>query len=64
MVLIPLLRPGTWTLYSKSDPRWNASGADNVGAFVMPKGCKEKLEELKKVLGEPPEDLEWNYMKD
>lgn len=62
--MIKLVRPGSWYLLSKSDPRWNCYGEGNVGGFVMPKECKEKLEELKKQYGTPPDDLEWGYMKD
>ena len=64
MGMFKLTSSGTWWLNSKSDPRWNTSGETDVGGFVMPSECKEKLEELKKKLGDPPEDLEWGYMKD
>lgn len=57
-------REGTWTLCSPTDPRWNASGTDLVGGFMMPEKCKQKLAELKKELGHPPADLKWSYMKD
>jgi hypothetical protein len=30
----------------------------------MPPECEAKLEELKKKLGEPPDDLTYGYMKD
>lgn len=55
---------GGWYLRSKSDPRWNADGRSFVGGFTMPNECKRKLEEMKRELGEPPDDLEWGYMKD
>jgi len=55
---------GTWWLRSKEDPRWDCSGRDDVGSFVMSNKCKEKLEELKKLYREPPKDLEFGYMKD
>ena len=55
---------GTWRFRSKSDPRWNSKGRTYVGGFVMPEACRKKLEKLKRALGEPPEDLEWGYMKD
>jgi len=58
-------REGGWWLRSESDPRWNSDGrSDGVGGFVMPEECQSKLEELKRQLGEPPEDLKWGYMKD
>ena len=53
-----MLKPGVWTLFSKKDPRWNCSGEDLVGGLVLPEKCKEKFEELKKELGNPPDDLE------
>ena len=64
MGLFSPVREGSWWLRSKSDPRWNSDGRTDVGGFVMPDECKQKLEELKKQLGELPEDLKWGYMKD
>ena len=64
MGLFNPVREGSWWLRSKSDPRWNSDGRTDVGGFVMPDECKRKLEELKQKFGEPPEDLEWGYMKD
>lgn len=55
---------GTWWLTSKADPRWNVSGRCGVGGFTMPREARNKLDELKSTLGEPPADLEWGYMKD
>lgn len=56
---------GSWSIYSKKDPHWRAYGTSEfVGGFKMPRECKEKLQELKKLYGEPPDDLEWSYMKD
>ena len=56
---------GTWWLKSKADPRWDDSGASaSVGMFAMPAEVKQRVEELKARLGEPPSDLEWGYMKD
>ena len=64
MSMIKLLTEGGWWLKSESDPRWNCSGSsDSVGGFVMPPECKQKFEDLKKELGEPPEDLKYGYMK-
>ena len=55
----------TWYMSSKTDPKWNASGhSDYVGGFDIPIDCKNKIEFLKKSMGEPPEDLIWGYMKD
>ena len=64
MGLFSPVREGSWWLRSKSDSRWNSDGRTYVGGFVMPDECKRKLDELKKTLSEPPEDLEWGYMKD
>lgn len=55
---------GSWWLRSKSDSRWNADGRASVGMFGMPSECKEKVELLTLKYGEPPEDLEFGYMKD
>jgi hypothetical protein len=30
----------------------------------MPSECERRIEELKQELGDPPDDLEWGYMKD
>lgn len=59
-----LTTSGSWWINSKSDPRWNASGSDDVGGFVIPLAAKEKIEALKAMLGEPPSDLKYGYMKD
>ena len=64
MGIFSLVREGSWWLRSKSDQRWNSDGRADVGGFVMPEECKQKLEALKRKLGEPPYDLEWGYMKD
>lgn len=64
MSMFKLTREGTWWLRSQKDSRWNSSGRIDVGGFAMPQDCKNELEELKKRLGEPPDDLEWGYMKD
>lgn len=59
-----LLSSGSWTVYSKSDPRWNAHGDCKVGGFVMSSGANDHIERMKAILGEPPEDLQYSYMKD
>ena len=56
-------KPGSWYLHSKKDPRWNVNGTGSVGGFVMSAECEAKLEELKKLYGEMPDDLEHGYMK-
>ncbi|MBU1179802.1 hypothetical protein KJ885_02585 [Patescibacteria group bacterium] len=58
-------RPGFWWIRSKKDPRWNADGQSLfVSEGEMPQECKEKLEEFKKIYGEPPDDFEWGYLRD
>jgi len=60
-----MIKEGEWWLSSETDPRWNCSGRDYVGGFEMPAKASEALEEKKKEFGvEPPEDLEFGYMKD
>ena len=59
-------KPGSWYLYSKLDPHWNATGrCENlIVSAGMPEECSTKLEELKQQLGNPPEDLKYGVMKD
>jgi len=58
------IKEGSWSLRSNKDSRWNCYGRGTVGGLIMPIECKEKIEELKLTLGEPPSDLTWGYMKD
>lgn len=59
-------KPGSWSLTSKSDPRWNCGG--HVSALVVMAGlhpdAERALERLRERLGKPPEDLEYGCMKD
>ncbi len=65
MGLIKLLRHGSWWVTSASDPRWNGSGrSDHVGMFATPGEATAHVERKRQELGEPPDDLEWGYMKD
>ena len=59
-----LLREGTWSVSSRLDPRWNASGHCMCGGFVIPREAAEHIDAKKRELGDPPTDLEWGYMKD
>jgi hypothetical protein len=53
---------GTWTLESKLDPRWNASG--NASGMWSAMAETDKCVEAKKAfLGEPPADLESGFFK-
>lgn len=62
--MIDIFTSGSWWLHSGKDSRWNATGRDLVGGKSMPEKCRQKIEELKKELGDPPDDLEWGYLKD
>ena len=59
-----MMRPGTWSIRSESDPRWRTSGRAVVGMFADPPEIDAHITELTKLHGEPPADLEWGYMKD
>ena len=59
------LKTGCWTISSKSDPRWDDSGEGVVGGLTLPYEALDYVEAKKKELGEePPDDLEYSYMKD
>lgn len=60
-----MIREGSWWLTSETDSRWNKNGRGFVGGFEVPKDAKEYIEEMKKKLNcDPPDDLEFGYMKD
>ena len=60
------IREGSWWLHSETDSRWNRQGRSSaVGGFVMPQEATNAIEEMKKEFNEdPPDDLEYGYMKD
>jgi len=59
------IRKGSWWLNSPSDSRWNDQGRCHVGGLTLPADAQTSIDKNKKLLGiEPPEDLEWGYMKD
>jgi len=64
MSLIPLTRPGTWTLSSQTNPEWDSSGHSQCGGFMIPPECKAKIKLLEEKLGQQPIDLTFEYMKD
>ena len=65
MGMIKLTREGSWWVSSKSDPRWDCQGSGSVGGFMCPSEATATIERKKKELGEePPDDLEFGYMKD
>lgn len=62
-------QPGSWSISSKLDTRWNFNGTakDLVISSGLPGGCKEcknKINELIQLYGDPPEDLEVGCDKD
>jgi len=63
MGLFKIVREGSWWLRSEQDPRWNCSGSACVGGFVQPQECKDMIKIKTEEFGDPPEDLEWEYMK-
>lgn len=54
----PHMYAGSWRMWSKKDPRWNASGYTH-GFLQYCCPCTDKIEELKGRLGAPPDDLQW-----
>lgn len=61
-----MLREGTWWTRSKKDPRFNMNGRGIVGMFALPEDAKVAIDKKCAELGlaEPPDDLEFEYMKD
>lgn len=57
-------RMGSWSLTSMSDPRWDTFGVGLVGGLRMPEDATKALKAKKLILGTPPADLEYSYMKD
>jgi hypothetical protein len=59
-------KPGYCSLSSKKDDRWNVEvRCENiVFRSGLPDELKKKYEELKKKLGDPPNDLRWGGIKD
>lgn len=61
-----MMRSGSWSVSSKTDPRWNGSGrSEAVGMFSIPREAQAHIDAKKLELGEePPADCEYSYMKD
>lgn len=56
---------GTWSVYSKSDSRWNKSGrASGLVCTGGPQKMKDWIKECKEKYGDPPEDATMSFMKD
>lgn len=58
-------KEGSWWVRSEKDPRWNFSGRGYI-LFTSgpPEEVNKRLEELEKLYGPQPDDLEWGGMKD
>ena len=52
----------SWSIRSKSDPRWNFGGFC-YGMWDAMDRQKKHIEKLRQTLGEPPADLEVAYSK-
>ena len=48
---------------SKKDPRWNAEGHGFVSIYGS-EDRDRKIEELKELYGDHPDDLEWGFVKE
>lgn len=58
-------RPGTWTLSSKSDSRFNMNGRALVGGLQCPQEARDAMEsKVQELSVSAPEDLMFSYMKD
>lgn len=58
-------RPASWFLSSQKDPRWTQSGSCRAGMFgSQPPEVKAAIERLKKLYGEPPDDLRFGVEKE
>ena len=55
---------GTWWIRSKKDSRWNREGEGFYDTFSAEEMLRGKVAEMKKTLGEYPDDLEIGFMKD
>lgn len=65
MTMFKPVQEGSWWVSSKSDSRWDCQGSGSVGGFMCPTTATAAIEKKKKELGEePPDDLEFGYMKD
>lgn len=54
---------GTWFIRSQRDPRWNREGIEELDCIQADKKLRKMAEEMKKTLGEYPEDLEIGFQK-
>jgi hypothetical protein len=59
-----MIKDGYWSIYSKTDPRWKGSGKGMVYGGGKAKEATALVKKLTKAYGEPPDDLEYSWMKD
>jgi len=58
-------KEGTWSIFSKKDPRWNKTGrgyglVSTCGTSVQ----HEWVQKCEKKYGKKPDDLQWSFYKD
>ena len=51
---------GLWSIYSDTDPRWNAKGYCDVPDMSLGQ-VSSAYEKLKELYGEPPQDIEIHH---
>lgn len=60
-----MMGPGTWELSSTTDPRWNFKGSSScMSGIHMCQEAEAKIKALVEELGDQPEDLTIQQMKD
>lgn len=58
-------KPGTWSIESQSDPRWNKYGRSMMLVTAgYPPDAQAWIDECKRLYGKPPDDLAYSCMKD
>jgi len=56
---------GSWSVYSKKDPRWNNSGrAEGLCCTGGPQEMQDWIKECERKYGKRPVDLTASFMKD
>lgn len=56
---------GTWTVESKTDPRWNKSGrGEGLATTGGPQEMKDWIAQCRAEFGEPPADATQSFWKD
>lgn len=57
-------REGTWWIESKTDKRWNCGGRAYASVLSASRLIEDKIDELTRRYGDPPDDIEVGFMKD